>query len=293
MRVSVIIPTYNRRKDLAELFESLLVQTYKPVEVIIVDDTPNDEIKMLCEEYKPRFKESNINLIYIRNHKKKSLTVARNIGIENACGDILLFLDNDVILFNDYIEKLIEIFKEKKQALCVQGYIVNISIRKDKLSFLRDLFNRVFHSYYRYPEDSCKLFEYPSSLSKVIECEWLSGANFACKREVFNELKFDENLEGYSFMEDVLFSHTLYKKYPGTLFITPYAKCIHKSSPKNYTDKNALEKLKLKQRKYVLRKLFGFKGILFYYWQNIGIMLLNFINSIKKLGFKKVKKFLI
>lgn len=58
MRVSVIIPTYFRKKDLAELLECLLSQTYRPFEVIIVDDTPNDEIECLCKEYEAKFNES-------------------------------------------------------------------------------------------------------------------------------------------------------------------------------------------------------------------------------------------
>lgn len=218
-----------------------------------------------------------INLIYVRNPRERSAAVARNVGVEKACGDILLFLDSDMLIFSDFIEKIINVFKEKSHSLGVQGYIININVRRDKLNFLRNIFNKIFHTYYRYPKDSCKLFEYPSILSKLIECEWLSGANSAYKREVFNYFKFDENLKGYSFMEDVLFSHTLFKKYPGTLFITPHAKSIHKLSPKDYETNVDLEKHKRKCRKYVLRRLFGFKGILLYHWQNIGLMLLNLI----------------
>ncbi|MEM4444556.1 MAG: glycosyltransferase family 2 protein [Thermofilum sp.] len=285
MRVSVIIPTYFRRKDLAELLECILLQTFKPYEVIIVDDTPNDEIENLYKEYKAVFNELGINLVYVRNPRERSAAVARNVGAEKAYGDIFLFLDSDVILFNDYIENLVRVFKEKPYALGVQGYIVNINVRKDRLGFLRELFNSIFHSYYRYPKDRCRLFEYPSSLTAVIECEWLSGANSAYKREVFDHFKFDENLKGYSYMEDVLLSHTIFRKYPGTLFITPYARCIHKSSPKDYEVDVGLEKHKNKCRKYVLRKLFGYKGVLLYYWQNIGIIILKFLRFIKSVFF--------
>ena len=120
MKVSVIIPTYNRERDLRELFENLLVQTYKPVEVIIVDDTPGNEIDNLCREYRQKFNELNINLVYLRNPKERSAAIARNIDIERAQGDILLFLDSDVILFNNYIEEIIKVFKEKPHALCVK-----------------------------------------------------------------------------------------------------------------------------------------------------------------------------
>jgi len=283
MRVSVIIPTYFRKKDLAELFECLLSQTDKPLEVIVVDDTPNDDIKYLCREYESKFNELNINIIYVRNPRERSAAIARNIGVEKASGEVLLFLDSDILLFNDFIKKIIDVFKEKPYSLGVQGYIVNTSIRKDRLNFMRDIFNRIFHTYYRYPKDSCKLFEYPSHLSKVVECEWLSGANSAYRREVFDHFKFDENLKGYSFMEDVLFSHMIFKKYPGRLFITPYAKSIHKLSSKDYEINIELEKHKRKCRKYVLRKLFGFKGVLLYHWQNLGLVILNLISSIKRL----------
>jgi len=281
MRVSVIIPTYFRKKDLAELFECLLVQTYKPLEVIVVDDTPNDDIRHLCEEYSAKFNESNIKLIYAKNPRERSAEIAKNIGAEKACGEVFLFLDSDVLLFNDYIEKIIDVFNEKPHSLGVQGYIVNTSMRKDGLNFLRDIFNRIFRTYYRYPKDSCKLFEYPSSLSKVIECEWLSGANSAYRREVFDHFKFDENLKGYSYMEDVLFSHSIFQKFKRDLFITPYAKCIHKISPKNYEESHVLMEQKMKYRKYVLKKLFGLKGILLYHWQNVGLFILEMLGLLK------------
>ena len=202
MEVSVVIPTYFRRKDLSELFDSLLAQTYKPLEVVVVDDTPSDEIEQLCKEYEAKFNKQGTRLVYVRNPGERSAAVARNIGVERASGEVVLFLDSDVV-FEDYIEKIVGVFKEKPHALGVQGYIVNMAGRT---GFLRDLFNRVFHVYYKYPRDSCRLFEYPSSLSRVVECEWLSSANSAYRREVFKYLKFDESLKGYSFMEDVLLS---------------------------------------------------------------------------------------
>jgi hypothetical protein len=72
-------------------------------------------------------------------------------------------------------------------------------------------------------------------------------------------------------MEDVLFSHSIFKKYPNGLFITPYAKCIHKSSETGRVERKELERLKDQHRKYVLVKLFGLKGLFLYCWQSIGI----------------------
>jgi len=98
----------------------------------------------------------------------------------------------------------------------------------------------------------------------------LHGSNFSVKSEIFNELQFDENLPKYAYLEDMLFSHMLFKKFPHCLFITPYAKCIHKVSQEGREDKGELAKIKNRCRLYVLTKLFGSKGYLIYQWQNIG-----------------------
>lgn len=270
MKVSVVVPTYYRADDLSELLDSLLRQTVKPFEVIIVDDTPNNTISALCEEYKTMFESVGSKLTYIRNPRERSLTISRNLGVKLAGGELIMFFDSDVILHPDYVEKILEVFRKYPNALGVQGWITNS--KKGKLDRFSQILNRVF-LLDRAAKDSCKFSEYPAILTKVINCESLSGANMTYKREVFDELKFDESLKKYCYMEDVLFSHSIFKKYPKGLFITPYAKCIHKSSEAGRIESKELKKLKNKHRKYVLVKLFGLKGLLLYYWQSIGITL--------------------
>jgi len=268
MKVSVVVPTYYRADDLSQLLDSLLWQTVKPFEVIIVDDTPSNVISALCEEYKAVFESVSGKLIYIRNPRERSLTISRNLGVKSAKGEFIMFLDSDVVLYPDYIEKILDVFKKYPNALGVQGWI--ISAKKKKWSRFSQILNRIFflgHSV----KDGCKFFEYPAVLTKIINCERLSGANMTYKREVFSEFKFDESLEKYCYMEDVLFSHSVFKKYSKGLYITPYAKCVHKSSETGRVEGKELERLKNKHRKYVLVKLFGLKGLLLYYWQSIGI----------------------
>jgi hypothetical protein len=164
----------------------------------------------------------------------------------------------------------------------VQGWITNS--KKGKLDRFSQILDRVFfldHS----AKDSCNFSEYPAILTKVINCEHLSGANMTYKREVFSEFKFDESLKKYCYMEDVLFSHSVFKKYPKRLYITPYAKCIHKSSEIGRIESKELERLKDQHRKYALMKLFGLKGTLLYYWQSLGIRI--------KLKGKALKQFFI
>ncbi|RLG16076.1 hypothetical protein DRN63_04625 [Nanoarchaeota archaeon] len=290
MKVSVVIPTYFRAHDLSELFDSILKQTVKPFEVIVVDDTPNDSVKKVCDKFREIFRRFGIDLIYIRNPRERSSAIARNVGAERARGDIIMFFDSDIILMPNYIEEILKVFKEKKDAVGVQGWIVPtwlVRLKKEwiiskhkKYLLIRYLLDQLMRRFFMlgtmytvYTKDECKLGSYPIILTKVINCERLSGSNMAFRREIFNRFRFDENLKGYAYMEDTLLTYSVFKEFPRGLYMTPYAKCIHKRS---------IEGKKLNEewrahldwcRKYVLMKLFGWKGTIIYYWQTIGVKL--------------------
>jgi len=87
MKISVIIPTYNRKKTLARAIQSVLNQSLSPFEILIIDDGSNDGTEEWVKKNFP-----NIKYIYQNNHGVSS---ARNIGIENAYGDWVAFLDSD------------------------------------------------------------------------------------------------------------------------------------------------------------------------------------------------------
>lgn len=96
MKVSIIIPVYNVEKYLSRCIKSVLDQTYKDVEVILVDDGTKDSSGVMCDEYA---KENN-NIIVI--HKENGgLSSARNAGIEIATGEAIFFLDSDDYLSSD------------------------------------------------------------------------------------------------------------------------------------------------------------------------------------------------
>jgi glycosyltransferase involved in cell wall biosynthesis len=288
MKVSVIITTYYRPKDLSELLDSLLRQTVKPLEVIVVDDTPSNIIEELCAKYRDKFKRFDIKLVYVRNYKERSAAIARNIGVSIATGDIILFLDSDIILYFDYIENLRYIFRSIPKALGAQGWIVtkNVKLRKQITYLLKFYTSNLFKGLFMIQhsaKDSCKYSEYPMILTKILNCEYLHGSNMALRREIFRQFKFDENLKGYSYMEDFLLSHSIYKKYPNSLYITPYAKCIHKVSREGRTETSLFESPhKRKCRKYVLMKLFGVKGLFIFFWQTAGLLLLSIMRKVRR-----------
>lgn len=272
-KITVIIPTYHRVVDLSELFDSILRQTINPVEIIVVDDTPDDSIKNVCEIYELEFEKSNTCLKYIRNPRQRGMTIARNVGVKNASGDIILFLDSDTVLYQKYIEKILEVYNDNANTLGVQGWIIN-SPKYNKIKhFLIQFFFKTF-CLHHYSKNSCKFFEYPILLSNIINCTWLSGSNMSFKNDVFREFSFDESFNKYFLGEDKLFSHFIFQKYPNTLFITPYAKLIHNVSKEDRVEDKVYNDHIDRCRKYFLMQLFGFKGLIIYHWQMIGISII-------------------
>ena len=120
-KVSVIIPVYNTPKEfLDECVNSVLKQTYKEYEIVIVDDGSKEETVSFCDEIALR--DERIKIIHKNN---EGVAVARNVGIDNATGKWIMFVDSDDYLKENAIECLINesndadivisrIFKEEK-----------------------------------------------------------------------------------------------------------------------------------------------------------------------------------
>lgn len=236
MQVSIIIPTYNRVKDLEETLDSIIIQTRLPKEVIVVDNANNIETENLIKRRRKDFEKRNVILKYIRS-EENSLTVAKNIGIKHSTGDIISFVDDDVILNRRYYEAILKVYEENPNASGVQGLIQVEDVRKENglISFILSRFNKLFY-FESIEKNRCRLFPttygtYPLFIDKgkIINCEWLMGAS-TYKRDIFKEFKFDENLKKYSHKEDKDFSYRIFKKYPHSLFLTSDAKYIHKVS---------------------------------------------------------------
>jgi glycosyltransferase involved in cell wall biosynthesis len=281
MSISVVIPTYYRSNDLAELFESILRQTIMPFEVIVVDDTPTNEIKALCEDYGGKFRPLDSELTYVKNAKERSITTARNIGAKMTKGDIIMFFDSDISLCPDYIENILDVFRNYPNALGVQGWITNI--RKPKMHPLAERFEMIFSVHDVFVEDQCKYNRYPITLTRIINCEHLEGANMSFRHHVLEEFQFDENLKKYSWMEDMLFGFSVRKRYPNSLYITPYARCIHKWALEGRMETKELRKVERIYRHYVLSKVFGFKGAFLLFKQDTGFLILEIVAKVSNL----------
>lgn len=102
--VSVIIPTYSRNEMLERAILSILNQTYKNIEIIVVDDNnPKSEHRKYTENIMKKYKE-NYKVKYIKNTRNLGAALSRNEGILNSEGEIICFLDDD----DEYMENCIE-----------------------------------------------------------------------------------------------------------------------------------------------------------------------------------------
>ena len=97
--VSIIVPVYNNEKYLRQCLDSITNQTFKDIEIILVDDGSTDNSASICEEYAKE--DSRVVFIHSEN---KGVSNARNIGIDKSKGKFIMFCDSDDWLENDYIE---------------------------------------------------------------------------------------------------------------------------------------------------------------------------------------------
>ena len=107
--VSVIIPSYNHGNFLSRAIDSVLSQTYRNVEIIVVDDGSSDNTKQVAESFP--------HVVYVYQHNQ-GLSAARNTGIDHSKGKYLLFLDADDWLSVDAIKKDLDILIEHPEAAC-------------------------------------------------------------------------------------------------------------------------------------------------------------------------------
>lgn len=113
-KISVIVAVYNTEKYIEKCLRSLLNQTYQNLEIIVVDDGSTDNSKEVLKKYSHNDK---IKLIY--NKKNSGLSYSRNVGLENAMGDYIGYIDSDDYVDLDYYEKLMQAIIENKADIAI------------------------------------------------------------------------------------------------------------------------------------------------------------------------------
>ena len=107
--ISVIVPIYNVESYLEQCIKSIINQTYKNIEIILIDDGSTDKSPKICDKYKQ--KDSRIIVVHKQN---TGVSATRNIGLELSKGKWIAFVDSDDWIEKEYLEELLLNAKKEK-----------------------------------------------------------------------------------------------------------------------------------------------------------------------------------
>lgn len=202
MKVSVVVPVYNVEKYLRSCVKSILNQSLRDLELILVDDGSPDQSGKICDEF-----AVSDNRVKVIHKKNAGVGAARNDGLRQATGDWIIFGDSDDWFEVDALEKLVT-YGEETRADVVFGdvYLVEDGLKK-KVEFYRDEFSTsdreikckliaaVFSRAYCYnPPEAGKAFGYGGPWNKLVRRSLL----------IENSLEFDTSVKGI--FDDLIYS---------------------------------------------------------------------------------------
>lgn len=125
--ISIIVPIYNVEKYIHRCIDSILCQSYKNIEIILVDDESPDNCGKICEDYAK--KDQRIKVIHKNNG---GLGFARNSGLEKATGKFVTFIDGDDYIGVTHIEEMYKSLVSSNTDTCIAGYTKVFSNRREE-----------------------------------------------------------------------------------------------------------------------------------------------------------------
>lgn len=242
--VSVIVPVYNVERYLKKCIESIINQTYKNLEIFLVDDGSTDNSGKICDRYAK--KDNRINVIHKEN---KGVSSARNAGINEAKGEWIAFIDADDWIEENYIEELLK--NTSKEIDIVQcGYNRVIGNKKEKINcdgkdiiqnkddFLIKCLN---------PQTAYGLSHMKIIRKDIIKEKRFNEKIVVCEDALFN-IEISKNMIDFKMIKQPLYNYrinqsSVVKKYDKN-YPTKYENSlniIYDYLEKNYTDNNLIK----------------------------------------------------
>lgn len=210
--ISVIIPVYNVEKYLRQCLDSVVNQTLKDIEILIINDGSTDNSQYIIKEYADKY--SNIKVI---NKQNEGLYKARNTGLENATGKYIGFVDSDDYIKHDMYEKLYSKAEETNADIVSCNYCIFYE-KKNKLKnidFSKSI-KLLKHSNNKLTGAEEILFDTPVSWNKIFKKHFLIKNNIAFDSNIriaddayFNRLCFF-NAKKIFYIPDFLY---IYRKF--------------------------------------------------------------------------------
>ena len=228
MLISVIVPAYNDEHYIRDCLLSIINQTYNDFEVIVIDDGSTDSTGSICDEIAA--KDKRVKVI----HKSNSgVSDSRNVGINEAKGDYICFIDSDDFFDLDYFEQISNILQSRQYSIIFNYF---------RKTFSNGAIQEAYHLNYM-KELSKNLALYELFLAKMI-C-WGVVSTFFRVADI-NEFKFCSQVE---FAEDFFFKYKAIKSCNGKFLYMPLCKYNYMirtdSSVNSYSVKRRSQDLKV------------------------------------------------
>lgn len=280
---SIVICTLHNLEGLEKCIASITKQTLKPNEIVIVHGDIDREIEeSIAKRIHPILQSNLITLKYVKTIR--SLVIQRNIGIDNASSDVIVFLDDDVVLDKNYFYYLLETYQLKwSESLGgVQGTI--IEGLRDKPWHPKEVYKKIFLLGDMTGNGRLLPSVNPSfcgNPKEIIKVDIFNGCMMSFRRDVLLQNRFDTNLKEFWICDDIELSYRISRKFH--LYQTPLAQLHHVSSTPNYEGKKKIACMAVFNRLYIFRLYFSnFKTNWFLFlWSNIGELFYWIFQSIK------------
>ncbi len=223
--VSIIVPIYNTEEYLEKCIESLLNQTYRNIEIILINDGSTDNSEQIIKQY------NDSRIVYI-SKENEGIGKTRNLGIQIAKGKYIMFIDSDDYIRKDCVEKMLHTITEKRADMVVSNYYKDFmgTIEEIKIPYFKPT----------------TLLKDPNILLGLN----LGPCNKIYTKSLLKEIKFGEELK----YEDVLFVIEALKKAKKIVKIEEYLSyyVIHSESETTIRDERIFDMISICKKTYDL-----------------------------------------
>ena len=268
--LTVVIPTKNRATELYLAVNSVLDSTVIPREIIIIDQSTDNNSRNAIKELIKKSNEIKFN--YIHNHEINGLVAAKSYALNFIETPLTCFLEDDIVLDKNYLAEIVNGFMKDDEMVGCSGVVINLG----KRSTLRKKVFDIFHLGI-FLDKRHEIFErYNDYNGKLIKSDLVSGGMSAWKTNILFEIPYDL-LTGFHYYEDIEYSKRVSDIYPGKLYINTAARLCHNPSHINRDSIGiGQEKKVIECLKYYRKRKHDKNAGISTFWMILGMLLDSF-----------------
>lgn len=232
LEVSIVVPTYQeeRSDDLVDTVESMLMQSYQNIEVIVVSENLD-----VCIELVDEFENEKLHVFHFENEEDKGVAAARNFGFDKSSGELVMFSDDDVEADEEWIEQIVDSYNDKPDFPGYGGKVLPVWPDDGPLSWLPEEF------YWLIGSTKGLFSDTKEEVRNTYAC------NMGFQRKHFEELDgFDENFgknHGFELQgEESEIGSRAINQFGKSVYYNPEAVVYHKVYPEQLEFRYLLER---------------------------------------------------